>query len=117
MASNLRYRDYESPTHPMADFLTKQLPMMIQQHKQNKSNRIHEKDMAQMRLDGQKEVAQLNADLRQSEMLAKNKLTDLGDRKERALTNLDKVNQQLMDQGIVASQWGKIKDPSDASIR
>ena len=41
------------------------------QHKQNRANKIHEKDMAQFRLDGQKEVTQLNSDLRQSEMLTK----------------------------------------------
>ena len=63
MDSNLRYRDYAAPVHPLADFLNKQLPMMIQQHRQNKSAKIHEKDMQQMRLDGQKEVAQLNNDL------------------------------------------------------
>ena len=43
MASNLRYRDYASPVHPMADFLTRQLPMMLQQHKQNRDNRILKK--------------------------------------------------------------------------
>ena len=49
MASNLRYRDYASPVHPMADFLTKQLPQLIFQHKQNRANRFHEKDMSQFR--------------------------------------------------------------------
>ena len=60
MASNLRYRDYASPTHPLADFLNKQLPMMIQRHNENKANRIHERDMAQFRHDNQTEIIELN---------------------------------------------------------
>ena len=113
--ANLRYRDYAYPVHPMADFFNKTLPMMIQQHRQNKAAKIHEKDMQQMRLDGQKEVAQLNNDLSQQRMVTQSKLTDLSDRKERALKNLDTMHQNLLTQGVVASEYGRIKDPTDAS--
>ena len=114
MASNLRYRDYESPTHPMADFLTKQLPMMIQQHKQNKENRIHEKDMAQMRLDDQKELASHNADLNQKSQLKTLELEQLFGQLEEGKKLLKESDEKAQEFGIVSARYEKVS-PKDAT--
>ena len=106
--STLRYRDYDRPTHPLADFFSKQLPLMLQQHQQNKEARIHEKDMAQFRLDGQKELAQLNDELAQKREMKTFELEDAQLRLSNAEQALKDSDKQLQDLYGITPSMGKI---------
>ena len=106
--STLRYRDYDRPTHPLADFFSKQLPLMLQQHQQNKEARIHEKDMAQFRIDGQKELALLNDELAQKREMKTFELEDAQLRLSNAEQALKDADKQLQDLYGITPSMGKI---------
>ena len=101
----LRYRDYASPVHPMADFLTKQLPLMLQRHKQNRDDRIHEKEMAQFRLDNQKELAVHNADLNEKKQLKVMELQQLFGQLEEGKKLLKESDVKAEEFGIISANW------------
>ncbi len=110
MASNLRYRDYASPVHPLADFFSKQLPMMLQQHKQNQQNRLHEKDMAQIRLDSQKELAMLNDELAGKRQLETFELKDAQNRLNSSIERLQASDRQLQELYGIVPTLDKVND-------
>ena len=105
MSSNLRFRDYASPTSPLADFFTNQLPQLLSQHKRLKENRIQEKEMAQMRLDNQKELNQQQADLRAQQTLQELELNSLFSELDNAKKLLKETDNQAKDFGILSTSF------------
>jgi hypothetical protein len=95
---------------PIHLFLEYQLPQMISQAKEAEKNRMHEKDMVQVREDSRMRTIEHEAQLNDERALNKlNYELALKDREEK-LQTIKTGQQKLMEQGIMLEQFQKIKE-------
>jgi hypothetical protein len=95
---------------PIHLFLEYQLPQMISQAKEAEKNRMHEKDMVQVREDSRMRTIEHEAELNDERALNKlNYELALKDREEK-LQTIKTGQQKLMEQGIMLEQFQKIKE-------